>query len=114
MCERLKEARDSNTNMEEGYNEEIRAQTNLANLYKAKAIEDKDYFEGSLSGLEQEGESSRKRNSYSILIKRNFFQYIFEEIGFNEVFTSFVFDHTYLSHKRGRKQKHNGSRKTSK
>ena len=37
MCERLKEARDSNTNMEEGYNEEIRAQTNLANLYKAKA-----------------------------------------------------------------------------
>ena len=37
LCERLKEARDSNSNLEEGYNEEIRAQTNLANLYKTKA-----------------------------------------------------------------------------
>ena len=37
LCERLKDARDSNTNLEEGYNEEIRAQTNLANLYKTKS-----------------------------------------------------------------------------
>merc|ERR1712020_577790 len=37
LCERLKEARDSNSNLEEGYNEEIHAQTNLANLYKTKA-----------------------------------------------------------------------------
>ena len=39
LCERLKDARDSNTHLEEGYNEEIRAQTNLANLYKTKAVD---------------------------------------------------------------------------
>ena len=42
MCERLKDARDSNTNLEEGYNEEIRAQTNVANLYKTKATDSEE------------------------------------------------------------------------
>ena len=37
LCERLKDARDSNTHLEEGYNQEIRAQTNLANLYKSQS-----------------------------------------------------------------------------
>ena len=36
LIDRLKEARESNTHLEEGYNQEIRAQTNLANLYKTQ------------------------------------------------------------------------------
>merc|ERR1712126_313906 len=37
LVTRLKDARDANTHQEEGYNAEIKAQTDLANCYKNKA-----------------------------------------------------------------------------
>ncbi len=38
MIERLKEAREANSNLEEGFRQEVRAQTKLADLYKSKHI----------------------------------------------------------------------------
>ena len=37
LVNRLKDAQDANTHQEEGYNAEIKAQTDLANCYKTKA-----------------------------------------------------------------------------
>ena len=37
MIERLKEARDAKSNLEEGFRQEVRAQTRLAELYQKQA-----------------------------------------------------------------------------
>ena len=62
LCERLKEARDSNSNLEEGYNDEIRAQTNLVSLYKSKAS-DAEEKSGELAKAVEELQGLLKQSS---------------------------------------------------
>lgn len=51
LIERLKEARDSKSNLEEGFRQEVRAQTRLAELYQSKLIIDLDHKKSKLLAI---------------------------------------------------------------